>query len=820
VNYLSTRLARRAFRDFQQDLHYAFRIVRRNPGYAVAAMLCLALGIGVNATVFSLLDGMYFRMLPLPHPDRVVAIDRNGEMPVSWRDYLSFRGDLHAFSGVVASQARGTFMDVDRANFVIVAETVSANYAEILQVQPALGRWFSPADEARDAEPSVVISGHVWERYFHRDPGVLGRYVRIEIQSYRIIGVAPDGFRGISPPVLIDAWLPLVTFPIFRPQLRDPRSSGPPVALTGRLAPHETAARAGAEMAVVDAHLRQTYPDFTRYAAPMNVQVFRGITSPESRRTMRPIALLLVAVVAIVLLIACVNVANLLLSRAAVRQREMALRRSLGASRGRLVRQGLAESMILAVGGAAIGILFGYWTDYVLSSWLPASIPQSVLRGVYLEMNWRVAALTSAVTLVCAVLFSLAPALEGSSVDLLSALKSDARSGRGGNSRQRDMYVVAQVALSLVLLIAAGLLLRALQRTARIDPGFATDHRMYIRLFTPEPDFTPESSKRLFTRLLEDARALPGVRDATLSFSVLGFMDRECVSAGRAEPETHAGINVVEPNYFEMMRVPLLRGRNFAAQDRPQSPRAVIVNETLARQRWPGQDPIGKVLWLGCRQHDPQIPAQVIGVVRDSKYGALDENPRPFLYVSRLQVWWNGFFALIVRTSGDPHGVAEPLMKLARAGGPTLRTYEVRTLDESIALSLWRVRWQAGLLGAFGLLAIVLAVIGLYGVVAYTVAQRTHEIGVRMALGAQRIDVHWMVLRRGLRLTATGIAVGLILSACVTRLLRGFLYGVNPLDPVAFAGAALIWFLIALLASHIPARRAARVDPAISLRCE
>jgi predicted permease len=812
---------RRAIPDFRHDLHYAARVIRRSPGYAVVAMLCLALGIGANSTVFSLLDGMYFRMLPVPHPDRIVAIDRDGGMPIFWQDYLALQGDLRSLSSVAASQARGTFMDVDRANFEIVAETVSANYADVLRVKSTLGRWFLPRDEWPGAEPSVVISGHVWTAHFRRDPDVIGRNVRIENQWYRVIGVAPDDFRGVSPPMEIDAWLPLVTFPIFQPQLRNALSPGPEVALTGRLAPHDTVERAAAEIAVLDAHLRQAYPRVQLYGTPMTARVFRGIMSPESRRTMRPIAMLLLAVVAIVLLIACVNVANLLLSRAAVRQREMALRRSLGASRSRLVRQGLAESIVLAMGGASLGILFAYWTDRVLSSWVPASIPQSVIRGIYLEMNWRVAAFTAVVALVCAVLFSLAPALEGSSVDLLSALKTDVPSGRRGGLRQRDLYVIAQVALSLVLLIAAGLLVRALERTSQIDPGFATDHRIYIRLFTPEPDFTPDSSTRLFTRLLNQARAFRGVRDATLSFDVLGFMDGECATVDRGLPATHANINVVEPNYFEMMRIPLVRGRNFAAYDQAQSQRVVIVNETMAKRWWPGQDAIGKVVWLGCESDKKtRMSAQVIAVARDSKYGALDEDPRPFFYVSRLQVWWNGFFALILQTTGDPHAAAEPLIKLARTGGPNLRMYEVRTFDDLLTLSLWRVRWQASLLGAFGLLAVALSVIGLYGVVAYTVAQRTREIGIRMALGALKLDVQWMVLAHGLRLTAAGIGAGLAVSVVATRLLRSFLYGMSPLDPVAFGGAALAWLLIAMLASYIPAQRAARVDPAISLRYE
>jgi putative ABC transport system permease protein len=811
---------RRAIPDLRQDLHYALRVIRRNPGYAIAAILCLALGIGVNSTVFSLLDGMYFRMLPVPRADHIVAIDRDGSMPVFWRDYLGLRGDLHAFTGVTTAVARGTFMDVERFNFEITAEAVSANYADILGVKPVVGRWFMPTDESPGAEPPVVISSGIWKTYFHCDPSVAGKYVRIENQWYRIVGVAPANFRGVSPPVEIDAWLPLVTFPIFRPQLADPRDPGPTVNLIGRLAAHETVAHAGAEMAVADTRLRQAYPNVKRYITPMTTHVFRGITSPESRRTMRAIAMLLLAVVVIVLLIACVNVANLLLSRAAVRQREMALRRSLGASHGRLIRQGLAESLILAVGGAVLGILFGGWTDRVLSSWQPASIPQSVLRGIYLEMNWRVAAFTAGVALICAVLFSLVPALEGSSVDLLAALKTDARSGRAGRSRQRDSYVVVQVALSLVLLIAAGLLLRALQRTSKINPGFATDRRVYIRLFAPERDFTFDASTRLFTRLLGEARSLPGVRDATLSFAVLGFTDGECVSTVRNVAPSHVNLNVVEPNYFQVMDLPLIRGRDFSSYDQPHSPRVIIVNETMARQRWPGEEALGKTVWLGCGGKFPPVRAEVVGVVRDSKVGALDEVPHPFFYESRYQEGWTQFFALILHTRGDPHAVARPLIQLARAAGPDLRVYELRTFGELVALSLWSVRWQAALLGAFGLLAISLSVIGLYGVVAYTVAQRTHEIGVRMAMGADKLDIQWMVLARGLRLTAAGIALGLILSGLAARFLRSFLYGISPFDPVAFTGAALAWVIIAMLASYLPARRAARVDPAISLRYE
>jgi predicted permease len=320
--------------------------------------------------------------------------------------------------------------------------------------------------------------------------------------------------------------------------------------------------------------------------------------------------------------------------------------------------------------------------------------------------------------------------------------------------------------------------------------------------------------------LLNEARALPGVLDATLSFAMLGFMDGDCVSASQTEPPRKLNLNLVESNYFELMRVRLLRGRNFVSADRPESTRVIIVNETMARLWWPGQDPIGKTAWLGCQESQPRIPAEVIGVARDSKYGSLDEQPRPFYFAYWRQVWWNGFFALALHTAGEPYTLAEPLLKLARTGGSDLRIYELRSFEDLVALSLWRIRWQATLVAALGLLAIVLAAVGLYGVVAYMVAQRTREIGIRIALGARTSDVKWMVLGRALRLTSIGILLGLALSAAVTRLLRGFLFGVSPLDPVAFTAAALGWILISMLASYVPARRATRVDPVVALRYE
>jgi len=805
----------RLFSDLPQDLRYGLRTIHRNPGFAITAMMCLGLGIGVNATVFSFLDAIFFRQLAVPEPDRVVTIDRNGGPPCSWRDYQDFRAALRAFTGMAAYITKGTFFDIERVNGEIYVETVTANYSDVLELKPQLGRWLIRADEAAASDPTVVISNRLWNSQFRRDPQVVGTTMRIENQLYRVVGVAEPQFRGVSAPLAIDAWVPLATYPEFRPMIAGGASRrGPRVSLIGRLASDATVQSAAAEMKVVDTRI----PHATRTPRPIHVGLFSGFNSPDARRTALPVASLLAAVVAIVLLIACVNVANLLLSRAAVRRREMATRQSLGASRARLIRQCLTEGILLSTGGAVLGLLFGLWTNRAISYWLSSSIPDALLYAIDLDVNWRVALWTCGASLLCAILFSISPALEQVKLDLGVALKGGPASAVRG-WRQRDLYVVAQVALSLMLLIAAGLLLRALHQAGSIDPGFATSNRLYVRLFTPEPDFTPESSTLLFSRLLEEVRALPGVRDATLSFALLGFGEGDCVSLDRITKPVDIAQNFVEPNYFRVMETPLLRGRTFSPADRPSAPRVIVVNETMARRWWPDQEAIGKLVWIGCEGR-PRVQASVIGIARDSKYRSLDEQPQPSFYVSRSQVWWNGYFALILHTSGNPYSLAQPLLKVARTGGDSLRIYEMQSLDDYVALSLWRLKWQAALLGIFGLLAIVLSAIGLYGLVAYTVAQRTHEIGVRMALGARANDVRWMVLSRGLRLAAAGVATGIALSAIATRFLRAFLYGVSPLDPTAFGAACLIWIVVAMLASYLPALRATRVDPVASLRYE
>jgi predicted permease len=780
---------RRIIPDLNRDLHYAFRILRRNPGYAATAMLCLALGVGVNTVVFSWLDEMYFRRLAVPNAHQMVAITRNAGPPCSWREFR----DFFPSQSTAALIPKGTFLDIGNVNDQIYAEVVSANYFNVLNVPPALGRTFQPEEDSPTSAPVAVISDAAWQRHFHRDPNAIGKPIRIEDQWYRIVGVAPPSFRGASSPLAVDAWVPLATYPHYRSA-----GSNPGVQLIARTAP--------AELAIIDERMKQSDPGHKRFKNRIAVHPIAGYAWAEAQREWRPIALLLGAIVGIVLLIACANVANLLLARAAVRQHEMAIRRALGAGHGQLVRQGITEGLVLAAGGAVLGILLGIWANHAIAAFLPTAHPDLALQTVYLEVNGRVAAATAALALMSALLCSISPAL------------ANARGGRPQTAK-RNALVIAQVALSFVLLVSAGLLLRALGEANGSDPGFATKNRIYLRLFTPDNDFTPAQATSLYSRLLDEARTHPGVKEATLSFAVFGFMDGDCASTNRAEAPRKLNINVIEPNYFNFVQTPLIRGRGLVASDLPGSPRVIVVNETMARRWWPGEDPIGKTAWLGC-QTETRVPAEVIGVVRDSKYGSLDEKPLPFYFVHWRQVWWNGFFALMLHTAGDPHKAAEPLLTLARTGGANLRIYEMRTFDETLALSLFRAKWQATLLTAFGLLAIALSTVGLYGVVAYVAAQRTQEIGVRMALGAQQSDVLSMVLGHGLRLAVAGVLLGLAISAGLTQLLTRFLFGVSTFDPLDFSATVLVWIAIAALASYIPARRATKVDPVVALRYE
>lgn len=787
---------RRLVPDLRMDLRLALRNIRRNPGYAVTAMLCLGLAMGVNATLFSFLDSLYLRPLPVPDAGRVVRIHRQRSPACTWSEYRSFRGSLRSMEPAAVFRFGGS-ADIDRLNLLVGVETVSANYARVLGIGTAIGRWFLPQeDDAPGTEPAIVISYDLWQSKLHGDAAAIGKPMLVDEHPYRIVGVAPQGFHGDLPPVVQDAWVTIGSVvAVF--------GFDSPANLIGRLSPGATLASAAAEMRVVDARLH-------RPGDPLAVERAYGFGGAGGKRYLQSVLPMGSVVCGMVLLIACVNVANLLLGREAVRRREIAVRQALGAGRGRLFREALTEGAVLAAGGTALGAVFGEATGRALETALP-SVPNYMYHGFSLALDGRVVAILTLAGAICALLFSLPSALESSRRGVNEALKADSF---GRASWQRELYTLAQVALSLALLIGTGLALRALNRVETADPGYATDHRLSVNLFASPRTYDRQESELLFTNLLDAARRIPGVLAATLAFAPGELAPRYCASLSSSGPSHPVPGNTIEPNYFEMMVVPIIRGRGLGTSGAPET----VITETMARGWWPGGEPLGQTLWTGCGA--ARVPPQVVGVARDTRF-ALNQAPLPGFYVARQQDPGNGNFALIVRTAGEPHRWAKPLMEmLVNRGGPNLRIYEVASLADALAISYWEVKWRAALVAALGALAIVLAAIGLYGVVAYAVSQRTREIGVRVALGAAPGDVQWMVLAHGLRITAIGVALGLALSLATVRLLRGYLYGLSPFDPAAFGGACLAWIAIAMLASWFPARRATRVDPLVALKWE
>ena len=758
------------------DLRYAVRTMVRNPGYALTAIVCLALAMGVNATLFGFLDSMYFRKLPVPQADRIVQIHRQRSQVCSFRDYLAFRGKLQSLR-VAAWLPAASYADTNGENIPISFEMVSADYASVLKLNAFRGRWFVPEEDSPSAAPVIVLAHRFWRTRLHGDPAAVGGLIRIQEGTFRIVGIAPPGYEGALPPWAADGWIPNAVISA----AAGLTPSEMMVNLVGRLNPGATIERAAAEMRGLNLPARMADD-------PLRVEAASGFAR-TGRQYHRPVLALLIVVCAAVLLIACVNVANLLLARAASRHREMTIRRALGARWVQLFRASLAEGLILAACSVALGMAVAGLAARLLEAALP-SVPAPVYNGIRLSMDWRVLALLVVVGAASAAAFSLPAAWERS------------------RPRHRDIYPLAQIALSLALLVAAGLLLRALHRVETADPGFAAAHRLAVNLLIPPNKFTPVQAAELRDALLSRARALSGVRDATLFFGA----QANCASSSALAPARRIYGAVVEPNYFDVLRVPVVQGRTFEAG-------AVVVNETMARQFWPGEDAIGKTLWLGCKPTGRSM-ATVGAIVRDRNDLSLDETPAPALYLSRRE-WPAAIFGrLIVWTAGDPSHWVRPLLEVARSGGPNLAVLGVESLEEEESRSRWQLKWQASLLGAIGGLALVLAAIGLYGVVAWSVARRTQEIGIRMALGAKPADLHRLVLGHGLRITVLGIAVGLALSAATIRLLRRFLYGMSPFDPLAFAAASVAWLAIALLATWLPARRAMRVHPAVALKMD
>jgi predicted permease len=793
---------------FIQDVRFGLRMLVKNPGFTAVAVVTLALGIGVNTAVFSFLDAMLLRPLAVPEASRVVVVSRGEGTSFSYPDYVDYRDRNQAFVALTASMPTEASFDLAGSSETVTAEAVSANHQDVMRVPLILGHWFPDEDE-----PSAVVSYSAWKHRFHADPKVLGKQVRSLSAWYTVVGVAPPDFTGIFAPMKTDLWIPLKfwvnQFPRISGRFND--RANPSVMVFGRLKPGVTLAEASANLNGIDVQLRKAEPAAGKFTAPLSILPVRGAPDLGSRSASVPVIGLLTAVAGLVLLIACVNVGNLLLARGAARQRELAMRVALGGGRLRIVRQLLVESILLALLAGFGGLVLGAWTNTLMERLVPTLIINQTPR---LSLDSRVLAFTLGVALAAALIFGLLPAWHSTRTDVFPLLNGKVVARRGFGLGQ--ISLVGEVALSLLLLLSAALFLRSILRLRATDPGFAVKNRLYAWTFISPPEFTPETGRRFYTRAVESLSDLPGVKSAALAH-FLPLLDEgsDCVSNGPTSP-FEATIGTTGPGYFNTMEIPLLEGRDFSALDGAGQPAVTIVNQTLSQRLWPRQSAVGRRIFIGC--HEPGA-ATVVGVARDSKVRSLSEAPHPHFYRPFSQQY-TGLATIIVQTKGKPEAEMGMIRRTLRDEAKSVRIYALEPIANHVEQSYWQTRWVASLLIIFGLLAMGLAVVGLYGVMAYHVTLRTTEFGVRMAVGAKPGDIQRLVLRQGFTIALVGIAIGLVGSLALTRLLARFLSGLNSLDPLTFVATAALWLAVAELACYIPARRATKVDPMVALRYE
>jgi predicted permease len=803
-----------------QDLRYALRALRKSPLFSLVAVLTLALGIGANTTIYTWLEGMVLRPLPVvPDYDRLVLVITRGPDNARWSfsipDWQDVSRATKLIEGPAITNGTAVIVRTEDKSERAWGEMVSANYFDVLGVHPMLGRGFLAAeDSAPGGHPVVVIGYGYWQRKFGGDPAIVGKAITLNNHPFTVVGVMPPRFGGKTAGLMFDMWLPIsmVGEALGNPQEYTTRGWQSFDAFA-RLKPGVTYDQAQAEMRAIGKDLAKTYHEDAntgREIMPMSEDYVQAM--------FKPALVALLGITGVVLLIACANVANILLSRAAYRRREMSIRLALGARRSALVRQLLVESFIISLMGGAVGLLIASWGSGMLSALMPP-VPYPV--NLPHSMDTRVLLFALVVTVGTVLLFGIVPAIQASKPDLVPALKNGVGSGGSGRGLLRGTLVVAQISLSVIALVAAGLFIRSLSASQKVDTGFrAPDHVLLASTDLFLAGYNPSTGRVLDRQLLERVQAMPGVISASFAGLVpLGFggnnsssLTIEGYTAGKDENMSIQN-DAVGPRYFETMGTPIIKGREFTAQDDSGAMRVVVVNEAFAKKYWPGQDAMGKWVDFGGGKRT------VIGVVATAKYKQLNEPPLPFVFLPLAQDYQAGV-TLHVRTTGEPKLLIEPLRKTIAALDPNLPFLDVRTFAEHMGAAVFFMRLGAIMLGLFGGLALFLSSMGIYSVIAYSVSQRTRELGIRTALGAARRDILGLVVGEGMVLTAIGLGVGGSLAFGVGRLLASQLLGVGAADPVTFLSIGALLAGVALLASYVPARRASRVDPMVALRTE
>ena len=801
--------------DLWQDLRYGVRVLRKHPGFTLIAVITLALGIGANTALFSVVNAVLLRPLPFPEAERLVWLGgwagNDKEQGVTPADFLDYREQSQSFAQFAASVSEGVPMNLTGNGEPerLKGALVTANYLDVFGVQPALGRIFVAEEGQEGGERVVVLSHALWQRRFGADPAIINRTITLDKRQLTVIGVMPPGFQ--YPPG-VELWQPF-SFPASPQNAFRSRELHflRPVA---RLKPGVTRAQAQAEVETIARRLQALYPktnaNQSLFLMPLQERIVGNI---------RLTLLVLLGAVGCVLLIACANVANLLLARAASRQKEIAVRSALGASRGRVMRQLLTESLTLAVLGGVGGVLLARWGVKLLVALSAANLPRTDEIGI----NASVLGFTLAVALLTGLLFGLVPAWQSARLDLTEALKEG---GKGtGSSAQRhrtlSLLVVGEVALALVLLVGAGLLVNSFVRLQQVSPGFDEQHLLTVRIDLPNPYAQPEKKALFYEQLQQRVAALPGVeavglvtelplarQSADFSFKIEG---RPALPAGQGP---HADIRNVNHDYFRAMRIPLRKGRHFTEAEVRDNAKVVLISEVLAQRFFPGEDPLGQRLSLGSLS---QGAYEIIGIVGDVRHRGLDGGLVQTIYFPSLRL---GYSNLVIRTATDPVSLAAAVRKEVMAIDPNQPVANIKTMEQWVSESVAQPRFRTLLLSVFAAVALLLSVVGIYGVMSYVVTQRTHEVGIRMALGAQSRDVVRLVVGQGMKLALVGVMIGLVAAFALTRLMSSLLYGVSATDPATFAVVALLLTGVALVACYLPARRATKVDPMVALRCE